>query len=293
MRRFLINRYVVLVICICMSLLFTGCQSAKTEKTFRLGIIPSENGQETLKKFSPLVSYLEEYMKVKVEPFVATDYNAVVEAMRAKHIDAAMFGPFSYIMAAERAGAEVCVVRVGDSGSPTYNSYFITYKDSGIKTLKDLKGKTLAYSDPGSTSGYLVPAKVLLDNGMSSQDFASVIYTNGHDASLLAVKNKQVDAAPIDEMTYNRAIEKGIITKDEVPIFYTCPPIPQSPFAVAKDIDPELKQKFVDAMTKVHELKPDTLKPLSASKYITATDDNFQLIRDTAKALNLDLSKLK
>ncbi|HWR08226.1 phosphonate ABC transporter substrate-binding protein [Sporomusa sp.] len=293
MRSYLLNRYVVLAIFISMSLLFSGCQTAKTEKTFRLGIIPSENGQETLKQFSPLVAYLEESMKVKVEPYVATDYNAVVEAMRAKHIDAAMFGPFSYIMAVERAGAEVCVVRVGESGAPTYNSYFVTYKDSGIKTLEDLKGKTLAYTDPGSTSGYLVPAKVLLDHGLSTPDFASVIYSNGHDASLLAVKNKQVDAAAIDEMTYNRAIKKGIITKDEVPTFYTCPPIPQSPFAVAKDIDPELKQKFVEAMIKVHELRPDVLKPLSASKYVTATDDNFQLIRDTAKALKLDLSKIK
>lgn len=293
MKSYLVNRYVVLVVFIVISLLFTGCQTAKTEKTFRLGIIPSENGQETLKQFSPLVAYLEESMKVKVEPYVATDYNAVVEAMRAKHIDAAMFGPFSYIMASERANAEVCVVRVGESGMPTYNSYFITYKGSGINTLKDLKGKKLAYSDPGSTSGYLIPAKVLLDNGMSTQDFSSVIYSNGHDASLLAVKNKQVDAAPIDEMTYNRAIKKGVITKEEVPIFYTCPPIPQSPFAVVKDIDPELKRTFVEAMTKVHELRPEVLKPLSASKYVTATDENFQLIRDTAKALHLDLSKIK
>ncbi|WP_371381169.1 phosphonate ABC transporter substrate-binding protein [Sporomusa aerivorans] len=294
MRRYLVNRYVMLLVSfVFMSLLLTGCQTAKTEKTFRLGIIPSENGQETLKQFSPLVAYLEETMKVKVEPYVATDYNAVVEAMRTKHIDAAMFGPFSYIMAAERAGAEVCVVRVGGNGSPTYNSYFITHKGSGIKTLNDLRGKALAYTDPASTSGYLVPAKVLLDNGISSPDFASVIYSNGHDASILAVKNKQVDAAAVDEMSYTRAVEKGIITKDEVPVFYTCPPIPQSPFAVAKDIDPALKQKFVDAMTKVHEVRPDALKPLSASKYVSATDENFQLIRDTAKALNLDLSKIK
>lgn len=294
MKRWLAKRYgAVLLFLVFMSLLFSGCQTAKTAKTFRLGIIPSENGQETLKQFSPLVAYLEESMNVKVEPYVATDYNAVVEAMRTKHIDAAMFGPFSYIMAAERAGAEVCVVRVGANGSPTYNSYFITYKESGIKTLNDLRGRVLAYTDPGSTSGYLVPAKVLLDNGMSSRDFASVIYSNGHDASILAVKNRQVDAAAVDEMSYQRAIAKGIISKDEVPVFYTCPPIPQSPFAVAKDIDPQLKQKFVEAMTKVHELRPDTLKPLSASKYVTATDQNFQLIRDTAQALNLDLAKMK
>ncbi|BBB90268.1 MAG TPA: phosphonate ABC transporter substrate-binding protein [Methylomusa anaerophila] len=286
----------VLLVCFLVTLVFAGCQTAptvQTAKTFRLGIIPSENAQETLQQFSPLIAYLEEQMKVKIEPYVATDYNGVVEAMRTNHIDAAMFGPFSYIMAAERAGAEACVVRVAENGSPTYNSYFITHKDSGIKTLNDLKGKNFAFTDPASTSGYLVPAKVLLDNGIAAKDFASVIYSNGHDASVLAVKNKKIDAACVDEMSYGRAVEKGIITKDEVPIIYTCPPIPQSPFAVAKNLDPALRTKFIEAMTKVHELKPDTLIPLKASKYVAASDDSFQIIRDTAKALNLDLTKIK
>ncbi|MBP2638783.1 MAG: phnD 2 [Firmicutes bacterium] len=280
-------------ICLIISLALTGCQTAEAPKTFRLGIIPSENAQETLKQFSPLVSYLEDYMKVKVEPYVATDYNAVVEAMRSKHIDAAMFGPFSYIMAAKRAGAEVVVVRVGDNGSPTYNSYIIAHKDSKIKILNDLKGRTFAYTDPASTSGYLIPAKVLLDNGITAKDFASVIYSNGHDASILAVKNKRIDAAAVDEMSYARALAKGIINKEDVIIVHTCPPIPQSPFAVSKNIDPVLKAKFVEAMIKVNELRPEALKPLSATKYVIASDDNFQIIRDTAQALNLDLSKIK
>ncbi|HWR40676.1 MAG TPA: phosphonate ABC transporter substrate-binding protein [Patescibacteria group bacterium] len=289
----LIKRGLIVVIAVCLLGGLAGCQTSPAPKTFRLGIIPSENAQETLKQFAPLISYLEESMKVKIEPYVASDYNAVVEAMRTNHIDAAMFGPFSYVMASERAGAKVCVVRVGENGSPTYNSYIITHKDTGIQSLSDLKGRTFAFTDPASTSGYLIPAKVLLDNGLSNKDFATVLYSNGHDASILAVKNKKVEAAAVDEMSYGRAIAKGIITKDEVIIVHTCPPIPQSPFAVAKDIDPALKDKFVEAMTKVHELRPEALKPVSATKYVVATDDTFQIIRDTAKALNVDLSKIK
>ena len=284
--------FLILMAVLITTLGFTGCQSTKTEKTFRLGIIPSENAQETLKSFSPLVSYLEESMGMKVEASVATDYNAVVEAMRSGHIDAGMFGPFSYIMAQERAGAEVVLARVGANGSPTYDSYFYTLQDSGIKEIEDLKGKSFAFTDPGSTSGYLIPSKVLLDHNITTDDFSDVIYTNGHDASILAVKNGSVNAACGDEMSYARALEKGVITENELNVFYKAS-IPQSPFAVSKDIDPEIKQKFIDAMLVVHEKNPEALEPLSASKYVEVTDENYQIIRDTAEALGVDLSKMQ
>lgn len=273
------------------SLAVTGCNSQSNQKVFRLGIIPSENAQETMKSFGPLVSYLEKSMGVKVEASVATDYNAVVEAMRAGHLDAAMFGPFSYIMANERAGAQVVVARVGANGSPTYKSYIYTRSDSGINNLEDLKGKTFAFTDPGSSSGYLIPSKVFLDHHMTPKDFSNVLYTNGQDASILAVKNHSVDAACGDEMSWARAISKGIIGKDELKII-TSADIPQSPFAVSKDIDPEMKQKFIAAMLKVGEEAPETLKPLEASGYVEVTDDHYKVIRETAEALGLDLSKL-
>lgn len=273
-------------------LLFTsGCGAAKSEKTLRLGIIPSENAQETMKEFQPLVDYLQKTMGVKVEASVATDYNAVVEAMRAGHLDAAMFGPFSYIMANERAGAQVVVARVGPTGSPTYKSYIYTRSDSGINSLQDLKGHSFAFTDPGSASGYLIPSKVFLDNGISVKDFSNVVYTNGQDASILAVKNHSIDAACGDEMTWARSHQKGIVGENELKILASAD-IPQSPFAVSKDIDPDLKKKFVDAMLKVGKEAPETLKPLKASGYVEVKDENYKIIRETAKALGLDLSKM-
>ena len=293
LRKSLSAVFATLFLCLAV-LIFAGCgnDDGSKAKAFRLGIIPSENAQETQKSFAPLVSYLEKTMNVKIEASVATDYNAVVEAMRAGHLDAAMFGPFSYVMANERAGAQVVVARVGVTGLPTYKSYIYTRSDSGINSLQDLKGKSFAFTDPGSASGYLIPSKVFLDNKMSSKDFSSTIYTNGQDASVLAVKNKSVDAACGDEMTWERSISAGIVGKDELKSLASAD-IPQSPFAVSKDISPEMKKKFVDAMLKVGKEAPETLKPLKAKGYVETTDDNYKIIRDTAKALNLDLSKMK
>lgn len=290
-----IKKYILgcmLIFCAAILCLASGCGQTKSEKTLHLGIIPSENAQETMKEFKPLVDYLQKTMGVKVEATVATDYNAVVEAMRAGHLDAAMFGPFSYIMANERTGAQVVVARVGPTGSPTYKSYIYTRSDSGIQSLEDLKGRSFAFTDPGSSSGYLIPSKVFLDHGMSTKDFSNVVYTNGQDASILAVKNGSIDAACGDEMTWERSHQKGIVSENELKILASAD-IPQSPFAVSRDIDPEMKKKFVDAMLRVGQEAPDTLKPLKASGYVEVKDDNYTIIRETAKALGLDLSKMK
>lgn len=269
-------------------------QSQEMPNKLRLGIIPSENAEETKKQFEPLVEYLQKTMGVEIEPFVATDYTSVIEAMKNKHIDAAMLGPFSYLLAEERANAELSVVRVGETGKSTYLSYIIARKDSNLKTIQDLAGKSFAFTDPASASGALIPMKEMLDNGLDpDKSFSNVTYTGAQDASVLAVKNGMVDAAAIDEMTYQRAIENGVISEEDVVIVHTSQPIPQSPFVVRTDLNDELKKKFESAMLKVHEEDPDSLKPLKAEKYVKGADSDYQLLRDTAKALNLDLSQLK
>ncbi|GAB6274597.1 MAG: hypothetical protein STSR0004_14600 [Peptococcaceae bacterium] len=80
--------------------------------------------------------------------YVATDYTGVIEAMRAKKIDVAFFGPFSYVLAADRASAECFAVGVRSNGKSTYHSIIITHKDSGVKTLKVTDFYRLAFSAP-------------------------------------------------------------------------------------------------------------------------------------------------
>ena len=108
-------------------------ESEKTdEQTLRIGLIPTEDQLEMLKKFEPAKAYLERELDMPVETFMATDYTAVIEAMRAKKIDVAYFGPFSYVLATERANAEAIVTGGTDTGDvATYHSCIITHKDSG------------------------------------------------------------------------------------------------------------------------------------------------------------------
>ena len=122
-------------------------------KVLKMGLIPADDAEEMLRGYEPIQEYLSQQLGIPVEIQVTSDYTAAIEAMRAGHIDMAWFGPFSYIIAHNVAGAEAIVNGVKEStGSSTYKSVIVASKDSGIKTLADLKGKSFAFVDPASTS---------------------------------------------------------------------------------------------------------------------------------------------
>lgn len=289
----------IILILVSLSVSLLGCsagdktskankQEKKVEK-ITLGIIPSENANETLEQFKELVTYLEKEMNVKVEPYVASDYNGVVEAMRTKHIDIAFYGPLSYIMAAKRANAEALVKRIGKGNKSSYDSYFIAKADSGIKSIEDAKGKSFAFTDPGSTSGGVIPKLTLKNKGIDVNTyFSNVIYSGGHDASVLAVKNGSVDLAAVDEFSYARALENKVIKEGELVIVHKNDPIPQSLFAARKDLDNGIKEAFTKAMVEAGEKVPNALKPLKSSGYEVAEDKDYKIIYDAAEKVGLD-----
>lgn len=297
----------IAVVVLAMTLL-AGCGQAKKEqpggtsggasqelKVLRLGLIPAEDQEEMLKRFGPTIAYLEKKLGVKVEHFVATDYTGIIEAMRSGKIDVAFFGPFSYILAADKANAESFAVGVRKSGKSTYQSIILTHKDSGIKSLDDLKGKDFAFVDPASTSGNLFPRVILRKAGIDPEkDFKSVIYAGGHDAVELAVKNKKVAAGADNDITYEKMVGQKLISADENIILAKSDPIPGSPIVYRKDLPEELRKKIKDAFLTMHQEDAAALGGYGdIIRYDEAKDNEYNVIRETAKILNLDLNKMK
>lgn len=156
-----------------------------------MGLIPAEDNEEMVKQFEPMRAYLESKTGQTVKVFTATDYTGVIEAMRKKRVDIAWFGPLSYYLAEQEAGAEAFAVGIRNgSDSHTYKSIFIVTGDSTARTIEELKGKSVAFVDPASTSGGLVPSFVTKKTtGMMPQDFfGKFTYAGSHDAAVLAVK---------------------------------------------------------------------------------------------------------
>lgn len=228
MKKFAIVLLSVLVFVV-LSFSFVAAQEATPEpvdrtgwpETFIIGVYPGDNIEEALAAVEPLRTYLETTLGVRTVLITGTSYNAVIEAMAAGRADAMEVGPFSYVLAADVANAEAIAVanyavEVNLDEVPGYYSLMFTKKGSGITSIPDLAGRSFTFTDPASTSGYLVPATdILLNQEFTDpaqiEEFASVSFAGNHPASVLAVWNGNVDAgATFDANLAVQVEEAGI-----------------------------------------------------------------------------------
>lgn len=254
-----------------------------------MGLIPAENTEEMIKKFEPMRAYLETQVGEPVKIFTATDYAGVIEAMRKKRIDIAWFGPLSYVLAEQEAGAEpfAAGIRKG-ADSHTYKSIFVAHCDSGIKSLKDLEGKNVSFVNPTSTSGGLMPAYMIKKEFGKKPDefFGKFAYAGSHDAAELAVKNKTVDAVADNDITYEKMLKKGDISKTENCIIAESEAMPGSPLTYRGDLDAGKKAKIKDAILNAHK-NIEVTGYGELSRYDEVKPEDYQKIRDMIKELGL------
>jgi phosphonate transport system substrate-binding protein len=190
-------------------------------ETFIIGVYPGDDVEEALAAVEPLRVYMEETLGVRTVLITGTSYNAVIEAMAAGRADAMEVGPFSYVLAADVANAEAIAVAnyattINPDEVPGYFSLQFTKKGSGITSITELAGRSFAFTDPASTSGYLVPANDILQTMQFTdpaqiEEFAQVSFAGNHPNAVLAVWNDNVDAAAsFDSNLPVQAEEAGI-----------------------------------------------------------------------------------
>jgi phosphonate transport system substrate-binding protein len=240
-----------------------------------------------------MMDMLSKALGIPVRPFVAADYNGVIEALRAKRLDIAYLGPFSYVLGATVADIEAfAVAETKKAGRTFYHSKIITHKDSGIKTVRDLKGRNFAFVDPSSTSGHLFPKAGLIKAGFDpDKEFGRVIFSGSHDSSAIAVQNRKVDAAAIADRILDQAVAKGMAKAEDLVTVWSSDPIPESPTVWRRDLPADLKRRVQAAFLEVKDIPWSDQGMLNGFK--PTNDAAYNVIRDTAKLLNLDLKKMR
>ncbi|WP_283147583.1 phosphonate ABC transporter substrate-binding protein [Silvimonas soli] len=266
---------------------------AEPKTTLTIGLIPSEDSQAMVESSKQVLESLHQQTGLTIKPFVATDYNGVIEALRSGKLDVAYLGPFSYALANQVADAEAFAVAVTKkNNSSAYHSLIIVRKESDISSLAQLKGHTFAFVDPSSTSGHLFPKAALQKAGYDTDKlFSRTVFSGSHDASILAVANKKVDAAAVADRILASAIARGVVKQDDFKVVWTSSPIPESPMVWRKDLDPATKEKLSKAFANIKDLPWGDQGMLAG--FQPTNDAAYDIIRETAKVLELDLRKMK
>jgi phosphonate transport system substrate-binding protein len=270
-------------------LAFTGCgKYSSSLKVLRVGFVPAENAQQVMQNAQPIVDILQNRLGMEVQPFVATDYTGVIEALRGNKLDIAFLTPASYVLAKNEANVKV-VLKSERKGSPYYYAAIITRADSGIKRLEDLRGKTFAFGDPLSTSANVFPRKMFHEQGIDPvRDFKQILYSGGHDATVLAVLNGKVDAGA----TYanspdgkDAAWTRYLKNPDDVKMIRAIAfsePIPADNLVISANLDDGIARKLEEIFIELsHDEKgKKMLRDLyQIDGFVTATDKDYDSVR--------------
>jgi phosphonate transport system substrate-binding protein len=275
-----------------------GCGSRSSSRVLRVGFVPSENVQQVSQNAQPIVDILRKELGMEIEPFVAVDYTGVIEALRAKKLDIAFLTPASYVLAKNEADIQV-VLKSHRKGLASYYAAIITRADSGINSLKDLRNRTFAFGDPLSTTGNIIPRKMFLEAGIDpNKDFKNVLYSGGHDATVLAVLNRKVDAGATfanftdgKDAAWVQYLKNPEEQKKIRAIAYS-DPIPADNLVFRAGLDPDLGKKIQEVFLALSR-DPAGQKMLrdlyQIDGFVPATDQDYESIRAAFKTAGINL----
>jgi phosphonate transport system substrate-binding protein len=256
----------------------------------RVALLPDENAATLIQNAQPLKAYLEKMLNKQIELVVTTDYSSMIEAMRFGRIEVAYFGPFSYVLAKSRA-PEIEPFAVGiEKGQPFYNSIIIAQAGGPVATLADIKGKNFGYGDQASTSSHLMPRAFLQKNGLEGGKDYRVVHLGTHDAVARAVQNGQVHAGALSKAIYENLLARKTIDAAKLKVLAITPPIPNYPMVMQGSLVPELKDAIRKAFVECKDR--EVLKAFRAEGFAATDDKAYDILRETAKILNLDLGKM-
>ena len=268
--------------------------TCENPEALTLAIIPTEESVAELQLYKPVTDRMEKLTGKKIQFFMPTSYASVVEGLLSKFVDVAVLGPYSYVIANSKdKSIEVFATYAKRPGhmqeeGPGYRGVLISKRGSKFTTIDSLKGSTLGLTDPGSTSGNLMPrvafTKVI---GKDLEEFfGKVVYTGSHELSSVAVVKGKVDAAFVATHRFDNVVNKGEASLDGVNILWKSDPIPQDPFVyrntLCENIKAKIRETFLDLKGQPGAKK--FLDNVKSNKFVKMSSDDYNIIRDLKKA---------
>lgn len=281
-----------------------GCGGNSQEaekKTFTIAYAPNESTTDSTDARSTLAKDLGKVINMDVKEIQASDYTAIIEALRTGKADMAYMGALAVAMGAERAGVTPIVMKApnGDKAQAVYHSVFVTQKDNNeINSIKDFKGKTIAFVDPDSTSGNLVPTSEIMkafpDLHLTNEKihtngefFESVSFSGKHQAGLQAVIKGDVDIVPISDQIMASEFKNGNADENAVKVVHSSAAIPAEAMVVSKTVNEDLKKTLTKFLVEYNNKDYfDKVIKKADARFVECSMEDYQPIVELNKNIN-------
>ena len=258
-------------------------------RPFRITAIPDESPTELARKAAPLVKYLEQRLGTKVEFTPVTDYAAAVEALANQQVDLAWFGGFTFVQALQRSGGKA-IPLVQREEDAQFRSVFIT-TEASIRSLADLKGKTLSFGSQSSTSGHLMPRSFMLAAGIDpDRDLRRVAFSGAHDATVAAVASGKVDAGALNISVWEKLVADKKVDATKVRVFHTTSPYFDYNWTVHADMPAARREQLAKAFLDLSKATPEGREILElqrATRFVPTQAANYKGIETAARSAGL------
>jgi phosphonate transport system substrate-binding protein len=290
--------YFVLLFSALMGLSLAGCKpssaSGSTPAVLRYAFSPqAEALQGGGLRADLMVKYLQKQLHMPVEVVRVEGYGPAVEAMRAEKVDMISGSSLTYLLAAQKAGAQAIVARGNPDGTiGGYRSVIAVPKNSPIHSMADLKAHVkdvvFAFAEPASTSGYLYPRVGLQKAGIDPDtDFKKVVFSGDHLATVMTVDVGKVDAGGFMESMLTRMITTHKVAPGDVRVIWTSDLIPEGPYSVRKALPEKLKKEIQAALLAIPTKDPELWANISSTfrtsvsgtELIAVTDASYDGLR--------------
>lgn len=274
----------------------TAAHAAECENPDALtfAMIPTEESVAELELYKPVTDRMAKLTGKKIEFFMPTSYASVVEGLLSHFVDVAVLGPYTYVIANSKdPTVEVFATYAKKPGhlqeeGPGYRGVLISKKGSKFTTIESLRGSVLGLTDPGSTSGNLMPrvvfAKVIGED--LDKYFGKVAYTGSHELSAVAVMQGKVDVAFVASHRFDNVVDKGETSVDGVNVLWKSDPIPQDPFVYRNTLCDDIKKNIAETFLGLKDA-PEAKKFLANVKsntFVAMSSKDYDIIRDLKKA---------
>lgn len=279
-----------------------GNSQQAEKKTFTIAYAPNESTTDSTDARSTLAKDLGKVINMEVKEIQASDYTAIIEALRTGKADMAYMGALAVAMGAERAGVTPIVMKApnGDKAQAVYHSVFVTQKDnSEINSIKDFKGKTIAFVDPDSTSGNLVPTSEIMkafpDLHLTNEKihtngefFEAVSFSGKHQAGLQAVIKGDVDIVPISDQIMASEFKNGNADENAIKVVHSSAAIPAEAMVVSKTVNEDLKKTLTKFLVEYNNKDYfDKVIKKADARFVECSMEDYQPIVELNKNINV------